>query len=79
MLDYGGCDVYAINTKKLTPYQIALTSFNEEALQMLMKYELKVKKKKNINKDALNAPIPKFQKRTFESLYTCFMDCFYFG
>ena len=38
MLDYGGVDIYAMNSKKLTAYQISLNSINEEALQMLMKY-----------------------------------------
>ena len=47
-------DIYSTNSKKLTAYQIALSSSNEEALQMIMKYEVKVKKKNFINKEALN-------------------------
>jgi hypothetical protein len=38
MLELGGIDIYVMNSKKLTAYQIALTSFNEECLQLLMKY-----------------------------------------
>jgi ankyrin repeat protein len=54
ILDFGMADIYSTNSKKLTAYQIALSSSNEEALQMLMKYEVKVKKKNFINKEALN-------------------------
>ncbi len=28
MLDYGGVDIYAMNSKKLTAYQISLNSIN---------------------------------------------------
>jgi hypothetical protein len=38
LLEYGGIDVYIINSKKLTAYQITLSSSNEDGLQMLMKY-----------------------------------------
>jgi ankyrin repeat protein len=38
MLELGGVDIYAINLKKATPYQLALNSQNEEGLQLLMKY-----------------------------------------
>ncbi len=38
LLEYGGIDLYVMNSKKLTAYQIALNLVNEQALQMLMKY-----------------------------------------
>ena len=43
LLEYGGLDIYAMNNKKMTAYQIALNNENEEGLQLLMKYELKIK------------------------------------
>ena len=45
LLDLGGVDIYAMNIKKETAYQIAETNSNREGLQLLMKYELKIKEK----------------------------------
>lgn len=38
LLDFGGLDIYAMNIKKMTAYEIAEANHNEEGLRMLMKY-----------------------------------------
>jgi hypothetical protein len=58
---------------------MALSSFNEEALQMLMKYELKVKRKHSINKKALAEELPLPKSNLLMALCECLTDCLRFS
>ena len=56
LLDYGGIDIHLIDSNKLSAYQIAMSSKNENAVRMLMEYEGS-KKAQHIEKEKLNQDI----------------------
>jgi hypothetical protein len=77
LLDYGGIDIHLIDSNKLSAYQIAMSSKNENAVRMLMEYEGS-KKAQHIEKEKLNQDIDLVPGKISlcESIYRCLFDCF---
>ena len=49
LLQMGGIDIHLIDNNKLSTYQLALNSKNEEAVRLLMEYETGNRRPKYIN------------------------------
>lgn len=49
LLHYGGIDIYQIDSKKMTAYEMSLNYNNQEAIRCLIEYEKRYKKKVSIN------------------------------
>lgn len=57
LLYYGGIDIYQIDSKKMTAYEMSLNYNNQEAIRCLIEYEKKYKKKVSINEKQLLKPL----------------------